>query len=182
MPRTMNVIVRVKSGDPASLAPALRAEVRAIDPGAALSDLAGMPQVLSRTAGASRLMAWVLSAFAAVAVTLAAVGVYGVTACNVSTRTTEFGVRMALGATSRDVIRQVIVSSVLPLAAGTALGIAGALASGRLLAGMLFGVAPSDPLALVIATSVITVAAVSATLAPAVRAARLDPLAALRQP
>jgi hypothetical protein len=182
MPLAMNLVVRGSTGELDAIAQALRADVRRLEPAAAISGIAKMSEVVARTAGQPRLMASVLTAFAGIAVLLATVGVYGVTSFNVGTRTGEFGVRMALGASTHAVVRQVMRSALLPITAGLGAGLAGALAAARLLAGQLFGVPPLDPVSLAAAMGVIAAAAVAATFVPAVRAARLDPLAALRQP
>jgi len=119
--------------------------------------------------------------FAAIAVALAVIGVYGVLAWTVARRTGEIGVRMALGARGTDVLRMVMKQGARMIAAGLVLGVAGALALGRVLAARIPEVAAVDPLVLAAAALVLTAAAVAASWIPARRAARVDPLQALRQ-
>ena len=119
--------------------------------------------------------------FAAIAVALAVIGVYGVLSWAVARRVGEIGVRMALGARSADVLRMVMSQGARMIAAGLVLGIAGALALGRVLASQIPEVAAVDPLVLAAAGLVLTVAALGASWLPARRAARVDPLQALRQ-
>jgi predicted permease len=179
MPRTMNIVVRA-AGDLSPLTAALGGAVRDLDASAAVSGIAPMQEILDRTIAQPRLLAWTFAAFAALALLVAAVGVYAVTACAVSTRTSEFGVRMALGARPRDLFRLVIRSGAVTIAIGIAAGGAASLATARLLRNLLFGIEPADPLTLTIAAAVIGLTAVLATVLPARRAARVDPLTALR--
>jgi predicted permease len=180
LPRSMNLLLRSPSGDVTSLAPAIRREIRAIDPTAAVTGVAPLRDLIDLTIAQPRLLAWLLGAFAALALVIAAVGVYAVTSCAMGTRTAEFGVRMALGATPGNVGRLVVRDSAGPLAAGVLIGCASAIACARVMKGLVFGVAPVDPLSLVAGASLIALAALLATLVPAVRAARVDPLVALR--
>jgi putative ABC transport system permease protein len=180
MPRDMNLVVRMARGAPGAIAPALRTNLRALEPAAAVSGVRPLHELVDDTVSQPRLLAWLLSSFAVVALAIAGVGVYGVTAYHVGCRTPEFGVRMALGATPTDVFRHVLKSAAAPVAAGLAAGVLSSIASGRLLAGLVFGVLPTDPLALAAGTAAIGTAAAAATLLPALRAARLDPLTALR--
>jgi putative ABC transport system permease protein len=121
-----------------------------------------------------------LSIFAAIALGLSIVGVYAVLSFTVSQQTSEIGIRMALGARASDVLRMMLWKGLLPVVFGLTIGMAMALASTRLLSQMLFDVRPSDPVTLIGAASLLLVAASAAVLLPARRAARLDPLIALR--
>ena len=121
-----------------------------------------------------------LSLFAVLAVVLAAVGIYGVVADVVSRRTREIGARMALGATPGSVVRLVMRQGIAPAAIGIMLGLGGALAAGRLMAGLLYRVEPGDPLAMAAATVVLLLVVVAACLVPAARATRIPPASALR--
>ena len=179
MPRTMNVVVRT-AGDSSPLAAALRGAVREEDSSAAVSGIAPMQTIIDRTIAQPRLLAWTFAAFAVLALLVAAVGVYAVTAYAVSTRTSEFGVRMALGARPWDLFCLVIRGGAVTLAIGLAAGGAAALATARLLRSLLFGIEPADPLTLATAAAVIGLTALLATVLPARRAARVDPLTALR--
>jgi ABC-type antimicrobial peptide transport system permease subunit len=125
-------------------------------------------------------MATVLGMFALLSIVLAGIGVYGVTSYNVTNRTGEFGIRMALGATRGRVTRHVMLSNAATLAFGVVAGVAGALAVGRLSGQLLFGVGPVDPLSLAVAAFSIALAALVATVVPATRAGRLNPIEALR--
>jgi len=120
------------------------------------------------------------AAFAALALTLAAVGLYGVLAYVVSQRTTEIGVRMALGATTSEVFRLVIGEGLRLTAVGLLFGVAGSIAVGRLLTTMLFGVGPADPRVFAGTAAVLVAAAALACVIPARRATRVDPMVALR--
>ena len=179
MPRTMNVVVRAP-GDLGPLAAALRSVVREEDSSAAVSGIAPMQTIIDRTIAQPRLLAWTFAAFAALALLVAAVGVYAVTAYTVSTRTSEFGVRMALGARPWDLFCVVIRGGAVTVAIGLAAGGAAAIATARLLRNLLVGIEPADPLTLATAAAVIGSTALLATVLPARRAARVDPLTALR--
>jgi putative ABC transport system permease protein len=111
---------------------------------------------------------------------LAAVGIYSVLSYNVKRSVREIGIRLALGAQVRDVLRQVVMEGMKPALLGTALGVAGALALGRQLSSLIFEVKPTDPITFVAVTVLLALIAFLATLIPAYRAARVDPMAALR--
>jgi putative ABC transport system permease protein len=179
MPRTMNVVV--KSNDAAAAAAAIRSVVREIDPGAAVSGVAPMQAIINRTIAQPRLLAWTFTAFAALAVLVAGLGVYAVTAYAVGTRTAEFGVRMALGADPADVLRLVVAGSAPTILAGIVVGSASAAAAAQFLRNLLFRVEPLDPMALGTGALLISGVALLATVLPARRAARVDPLTALRE-
>jgi putative ABC transport system permease protein len=178
-PRNMSLAVRT-SLDPASVTSAIREQVFAVDKGLSLYNIATMSQLVSNSVAQPRLNLSLLVAFAALALALAAVGVYGVMAVAVTERTHEFGVRLALGASPADVLKQVILEGGRLAALGLALGLIAALALTRLMASLLFGVKPSDPLTLGLAAVLLAFVALAACYIPAHRATRVDPVVALR--
>jgi predicted permease len=173
------IVVRT-SGETASTVQAVRQVVRTIDPTLAVYDVATMDERLERSVGGRRFSMLLILAFALVALTLAAVGLYGVLAYIVGERTREIGIRMALGAGLQDVLGMVLRQSGVMVALGVVLGLMAALAVGPLLAAGLFGVTPHDPFTLVSVPLVIAAIAAIATWVPARRAARVDPVEALR--
>jgi predicted permease len=177
--RDMTLAVRT-SLDPASVTSAIREQVFAIDKGLPLYNIATMDQLVSNSVAQPRLNLSLLVAFATLALALAAVGVYGVMAYTVTLRTQEFGIRMALGASPADVLKQVFLEGGRLAALGLALGLVAALALTRLMASMLYGVKPSDPLSLGVAAALLAVVACAACYIPARRATCVDPLVALR--
>jgi len=168
-------------GDPLALVPAVKRAVTAIDPGLALS---GIETMESRVAGAlarPRVNAIVLAGFAATALLLAALGIYGVIAYGVVQRTRELGIRMALGARGDEVVRLVLRGALVPVVGGVGLGLVGALAAGRVLRSLLYGVPATDPVTFAAVTGFLLLVALLASWTPARRAARSDPMIALRQ-
>jgi predicted permease len=178
-PRDMTLAVRT-SMDPASVTSAIREQVFAIDKGLPLYNIATMDQLVANSVAQSRLNLSLLVAFAVLALALAAVGVYGVMAYAVTQRTQEFGIRMALGASPADVLKQVFLEGGRLAALGLGLGLIAALALTRLMASMLYGVKPNDPLSLGVAAAILAVVAFAACYIPARRATLVDPLVALR--
>ena len=178
-PRDMTLAVRT-SMDPASITSAIREQVLAIDKGLPLYNIATMDRLVSNSVAQPRLNLSLLVAFALLALALAAVGVYGVMAYAVTQRTQEFGIRMALGASPADVLKQVLLEGGRLAALGLGLGLIAALVLTRLMASMLYGVEPSDPLSLGVAAALLAVVALAACYIPAHRATRVDPLVALR--
>ena len=168
------------SGDPIALTPAVRAAVKAVDPGIILTDVTSMASLVDVALGGARFGMQLLSGFALVALLMAALGIYGVVAFLVSRRTREVGIRMALGARAGDVLGLMLRQGMAPVLAGLAVGLALALALGRLGAGLLFEVPPHDAATLAAAAAVLTSAALLACALPARRAARIDPAQALR--
>jgi putative ABC transport system permease protein len=140
-----------------------------------------MDDVVSRSTAQRQLALLLFVAFAALAVLLAAAGVYGVLAGSVSERTKEIGVRTALGATARDTYALVLRRGLGMAAVGLLLGLAGAVATTRYLQSLLFGVAPTDPIVLSVSTGVLLGVSLLACLIPARRAVRIDPMVALRE-
>ena len=175
----MSLVVRART-DPLMLAPAVRREVRALDPEIPVSRVRSMEQVLSASASVRELNVMLLSVFAAVALTLAALGIYGVMAYTVTQRTKEIGVRMALGASAVEVQRLVLRQGLLLAGIGVLLGALGAVALGRVLTSLLFGVSATDPAIYAAVTAVLAAVALLATYVPARRATRVSPMVALR--
>ena len=175
----MDVVVRT-DGDPMALLPAVKAQVGALDPSQPVTKVRTIEQILQRSAGPQRLAAQLLSAFAAAALLLAALGIYGVVSYAVSRREREIGVRMALGAQAGDVLRMILREGLRLSVLGVAGGLVAALAAARLLAGFLFGVSSSDPLTYLLVAFGLLLAAAGASLLPARRATKVDPAVALR--
>lgn len=167
-------------GDPARLAAAVRREIRAVDPDQPITRLSTMEEILDREVFAQRAQMLLLSTFAAVALALAALGIYGVLAYMVARRTGEIGIRMALGARPADVLLSVAGQGIGLSAIGIALGAAGALVLARLLSRLLFGVAATDPATFAAAAAVLLAVAGLASYFPARRAMKLDAISALR--
>jgi predicted permease len=168
------------SRDLASLVPAMRRALRDVDPQLALWDARTMDEMLDAPLAQPRLGAWLVSAFSATALLLAAVGLYGVVAGVVRERTREIGVRLTLGATPARVWRDVVRGALAIVGVGAAVGLAGALAGSRLVAALLFEVSPTDPLTLAAVCLLLLGVALVAAYLPARRASRVDPARALR--
>jgi putative ABC transport system permease protein len=168
------------SGEPRALAEAMRREVQALDPELPVSRVRTLPELLSASVAQRRFQALLLSAFAAVGLALAAVGLYGVMAFSIGLRTREIGIRMALGAERRGVLRLVMGQGLTLVLAGIGIGLLGASALSRTLASLLFRVSGTDPVTLGAVSAVLLLAAALACYVPARRATRVDPLVALR--
>jgi predicted permease len=166
--------------DPRSLAGGVRDAVQAVDPEQAVFDVRTMEERVADAASGVRFNATLLGFFGFVALTLAAVGVYGVIAYSVAERTHEIGIRVALGASRRDVAEMVMTQGTLMTVAGLALGLAGAVFATRYLTSLLYGIAPRDPVTLGGAAALLGVVALVACYLPARRATRVDPMVALR--
>jgi predicted permease len=177
-PRDMTLAVRTTLG-PASVTSAIREQVSALDKDLALYNIATMDQLVAASVSQPRLNLSLLVAFAVLALVLAAIGVYGVMAYAVTQRTHEFGIRMALGASPEDILKQVFLEGGRLAALGLGLGLVAALIFTRLMTSMLFGVKPSDPATLGVAALVLAGVAFAACYIPARRATRVDPLVAL---
>jgi len=175
----MSIAVRAES-KAADLAGAVRTAVHSIDPLLAVSDLKLMDEVAGKNFSTPRFTLFLVGLFAALAAILAAIGIYGVISYSVTQRTHEFGLRMALGAKPRDVIGQVMGQGVRLAAAGIVIGVAGALALGRVLLTLLYNVSASDPLTFAaVGLAALGIAAL-ACYVPARRATSTDPMTALR--
>jgi ABC-type antimicrobial peptide transport system permease subunit len=167
--------------DEAQLGPSARSAVQQIDPDLPLLRMESMAAIRDRRVDLERSFAMLSSALAAIATLLSTVGLYGLVAYGVTRRTVEIGVRVAFGARRRDVLAIVVRESLTYLALGLAIGIPATLALGRYLRAQLFGLQPHDPLAILIACAFLIIAVLVASLAPARRAASVDPAEALRQ-
>jgi putative ABC transport system permease protein len=164
---------------PAGLAEAVRREFRAIDPGIALASPRSMSDQVSESLAPPRFHTILLGVFAALALTLAAVGVFGVISYSVGQRTRDFAIRLALGAERRDILRLVIGESLLPVLTGVVLGLGLSLAMTRLLSSLLFGIRPTDPATYAVVAVVLSVVAVAASYLPSRRALLVNPAVAL---
>ena len=173
------IVVRT-AGDPMTLLPAVRREVRAIDASVPVSDARTMRDVQAMQLTDRRLPMQLMAAFALLALALAAVGVYGVMAYSVAARTREIGVRVALGARPGNVFGMVLRQGLGAAAAGLTLGFIGAAALGRLLTALLYGISPTDTATFAGVAAVLVAVVLAACLIPARRAIRIDPLEALR--
>ncbi len=173
-------VVRTSSADPAALTPAIRRTLSALDPRVPLANVTTMQAVLDRSMARTSFIMLLLGIAAGIALLLSAVGLYGVISYVVSQRRHEIGLRMALGAMISDVARLVVVQTVKLAVIGVLLGLAGSIAGMRMLRSLLFGVSPTDPLVFALVPMMLIATAALASLAPARRAARVDPVEALR--
>jgi predicted permease len=179
MPRTMHLVVKTNRDD-AQVIPAIRHEVQQADPELALFDVRTMPQRIAASLVNRRAAMVLCLIFAGLALLLASVGIYGVLAYGVSERTRELGIRVALGASSRDIVGMVVGSGLWLSALGLAAGAVAANALTRLMETMLFGVRPSDPVVFASVAALLALVAVLASLIPSLRALRIRPATALR--
>jgi putative ABC transport system permease protein len=177
--RDLQLLV-ASDGPPLALAPAVRAEIRALDPLAPVTELSTVEAEIGDSLAVRRFQAFLLTLFSGLAVLLAAVGIFGLMAQLVIRRTPEIGLRMAVGATPSDVLRMVLRQGAILAAVGAAAGVAGALVLARVLRTMLYGVTPADPVSYGAAAAVMSAAVLLACAIPALRAARVAPLEALR--
>jgi putative ABC transport system permease protein len=175
----MTVVVR-RTSDIASAARAIRSAVRRIDPNLPVDEVRTLEASAFETAAQPRFRTYVLSGFAAVSLLLAATGLYGLLSYSVTQRFREIGVRMALGARPRDVLRLVVTEGMTLVAVGTAAGVLAAVAAGRLVSALLFDVSATDPATYGIVITVLGLVAFGACFVPALRAARVNPTSALR--
>jgi putative ABC transport system permease protein len=175
----MTILVRT-SNDPLALVSAARNELQQVDPELPMAAVATMDQLLADSLSRSRFTMLLLGIFAAVALVLASVGIYGLVAYSVTQRTQELGIRIALGAQRRDVLRLVLGQGTRLTLLGVALGVLAALAFSRLLVTLLFGVSATDPLTFAGVAALLAFVALVACFIPACRATRVDPIVALR--
>jgi putative ABC transport system permease protein len=175
----MTLLVRAAS-DPQNLTAAVRSQVLQVDAGQPIANVRTLEQFLSEVSAQPRFNTTLLGVFALLALGLATVGVYGVVSYTVAQRTRELGIRVALGAQRRDILRLVLGHGLLLVLAGVGLGVAAAFMLTRFLSSLLFGVAATDPLTFVLTPLLLAAVALAASFIPARRATRVDPLVALR--
>jgi putative ABC transport system permease protein len=178
--RRLNLVIRSTTEDASQLAQAARAEVKAFDPRQIIWRAQTIEQLLGTSVAPRKFNMLLLGIFAGVALVLAAVGLYGVMSYSVSWRTQEIGIRMALGAKRTDVLRMVVRQGMTMTLIGLALGLIGVFGLSRVIAGLLYGVSPTDPLTFIGVSIVLLMVALVACLIPARRATRVDPIVALR--
>ena len=177
--RPMYVVART-SADPASIVAIARHEIARVDPDQPISDVRTMDERIGRSLSSRRFSMVLLALFAGLALTLAAVGIYGIVAYSVTERTHEIGVRVALGAQRRDVMAMVVGQGMTMTIVGTAIGVAASAALARLMSSLLFGVSAVDPVTFVAIPLLLIAVALAACYVPARRAMRVDPLETLR--
>jgi ABC-type antimicrobial peptide transport system permease subunit len=178
-PSGFSLVLRA-AGDPLQLGPALRREVAAVRGDVAVSEVQPLAGIARDAIAGPRAASLAVSLFAALALLLAALGLYGVVSCLVGDTTRELGVRLALGARPGSLVALVLRRTLALAGLGLGLGVAAALGVGRALEGALYGVSPRDPLTLAAVALVLLLAAASAGYGPARRASRLDPARVLR--
>jgi putative ABC transport system permease protein len=176
---TMALVIRT-SGDPAAMTASIRRELRTLDPSQPVFDVHTMQDRLYGSVAQPRFRTFLISGFAALALVLAALGLYGVVAYSVSQRTTELGIRTALGAQPGSILKLVVFRAVGLAAIGLGIGVAVSVASSRMISRFLFGVGAADPITLAGTCLIILLVALAASLVPAWRAAKVDPAIALR--
>jgi putative ABC transport system permease protein len=175
------IVVRTRTAAPAALGPALVAAVQESDREQPVVDLKPMDAVVAQSTTDQRFTMWLLAAFAGVAVLLAAIGIYGVLAYAVRRRVREIGIRVALGADRAGVVGMVVADALPPTLAGLALGLAGTVAIRQVMASLVFGVTPGDPLTFLAVCALLTAVAVGASALPAWQATRVNPTTTLRE-
>jgi putative ABC transport system permease protein len=178
--RSLSLAVRTRR-DPAALAPLVRQAVREIDPRVPIAEVRTMEDVLGASVARPRFTMALFLAFGALALVLAAIGVYGVVAYSVARRTREIGIRMAVGARPGDVMGMVVARAALLTGIGVAAGLLATLALGGLLAGLVYRVSPADPATLAVVAVLLAATSLVASWLPARRAAAVDPVIAIRQ-
>jgi putative ABC transport system permease protein len=178
--QNMSLIVRVSGQDPAAAAPAIRAALLETDPDIAVTGVQTMEAGISGSLSEPRFQTFLVGAFAVVGLLLAAFGLYGVLAYLVAQRQHEIGIRMAIGAEGRNVLGLIFRQGMTMVLAGAILGLIGGGVASVLLQGLLSGISPADPVAMLGSTGVLVIVAMVASLIPATRAVRTDPLKALR--
>lgn len=179
-PPSQSTVIARTAADPGAAAAAVRAALRRVDPSVAVPKVRTMAQVVSAATAARRFQLGLLALFAVMALVTASVGIYGVIAQSLADRSGEIGTRLALGARTADVYRLVLREGLAPVALGLAVGVAGALAAGRVIQSLLFEVRPGDPLTIVGVGALLGAVAVVAHAIPARRAAASDPAGVLR--
>ncbi len=172
--------MRTAGADPLSLVDAIKNEVHAVNANVPIYEVASLESQLARHIAPRRFNTWLLGLFAAVALLLAVIGLYGVLAYSVSQRSHEIGIRMALGAQAADVLKLVVKQGMKLALIGIAIGLVASFALTRLMASLLYGVSSTDPLTFILILLLITTAALVACWIPARRAVKTDPMVALR--
>ena len=175
----MSVVVR-SNGNPASLAPAVTNVIHEIDRDIPVRDVLTMDELVTTSLSQPRFNLLLMGAFAALAVLLAAIGIYSVLSYSVRRRVQEIGIRLALGARLSDVLRMIVLEGMKPTLLGVTLGIVGSLALARVMSTLVYGVKPTDPITFLAVATLLAMVALFATIVPAYRAAKVDPMVALR--
>ena len=175
----MTYVLRAAADARSVIAPAQEI-VWALDPLQTIYDTATVPDLLAASVAPRRFALLLMASFAGVALLLAAAGIYGVMSVATGQRTREFGLRLALGATRREIARLVLGRGAMIAGIGVAIGLAAAIGGGRVFGRLLFEVSPADPIALAVTVAVVLAATLLACYVPARRATRVDPLVALR--
>jgi putative ABC transport system permease protein len=177
----LNLVVRT-AGEPGRIVSAVREEVQALDPDLALYSVTTMEQLIADTPSTflRRYPALLMAVFAAVALILAAVGIYGVISYSVNQRRHEIGIRMALGAARGDIYKLVVGEGLMLVLVGIGTGLAAAFALTRLMSSLLYGVSATDPITFILISLILTGVALGACFIPARRATKVDPTVALR--
>jgi putative ABC transport system permease protein len=178
--RRLNLVMRSDTLDASQFAPAARAAVRAFDPNQLIWRTQTIDELVDKSLASRRFNMMLLGVFAAVALLLAAVGLYGVMSYSVSWRTQEIGIRMALGAQRSDVLKLIVGQGMLMTMIGVVIGLGAAFALSRLLASLLYGVSPTDALTFIAVSTLLIVVSLIACIIPARRATKVDPIVALR--
>ena len=179
LPSSMAAVVRT-TGDPLALVTTIRETVRAVDPALSVHEVQTMQDRVHQSLWVRRTYSWLIGVFAAVAAVMAIGGIYGIMSYSVSQRIQEMGIRLALGARAGDIVRHVLAQGSRLIVIGLAVGLIGALVMGQLLAGLLFGVSAMDLRALLGVVVLLLIVTLLACYIPARRAARIDPMVALR--
>jgi len=169
------------AGDPEKLMPSMRAALAQIDPGLPVARVQTFDQIIERSLSGRRFNTLLLSVFAAIALLLAMAGIYGVLAYTVARRTAEIGVRVALGASAKNILRLILAQGMRPILLGIAAGLLGAYWLSRFVTGLLFGIEAADPLTFGGVAAIVTLTALTACCVPALRALRINPVTALRE-
>jgi predicted lysophospholipase L1 biosynthesis ABC-type transport system permease subunit len=175
----MTIVIRT-AGDPLRYADTVRREIWSKNPDQTITSVTTLDDVVGRSVARPRLLAWLLGAFGTIGLTLGALGIFGVLAFTVSQRRREIGVRVALGASPRSVLRLIVMQGMLLAVSGVVLGVIGASVLTRSMESVLFGIEPADPLTFAEVVAVLLAAAALASWLPARRALAIDPVTALR--